>query len=465
MSAMTATVRIRFSRRFNVVVTMHASCACVFASSVPSAGPHFTPACALHTTRAMTAMTTRGSDQAHRARRLICVAQAVSCVLASACSAQPDATPAQVAAVHAARPALSADDQKLFHDAAALAWKYLDANYQASTGLVSATPDWPNTTLWDVGGQLVAFHAAKELGFLTQAEFDKRTKTALTTLERVPLFHGIAYTKVYSTTSPTVGAGGGRGFTATDLGRFLVAMKVLSVTEPQFADQISRVVKRSNFGPIVSGGYLHGQLTNDNGRVFSFQEGRIGYEQYIARGFKEWGANVEPALALSRNSKPVTVYGVQILSDTRFQDRLLSEPFILYGVELGMHGDVEKLASQVLRAQQARFDSTGKITIVSEDASQTPPQYFYYYCVYCNGKPYVIDAAEPGSRVSVAPWVSTKAAFGWHALMPSDYTRKAIAYVQPAADPNRGWASGVTERGQERQHAATVAKPFGGVNW
>ncbi|HEX4932972.1 MAG TPA: DUF3131 domain-containing protein, partial [Gemmatimonadaceae bacterium] len=41
---------------------------------------------------------------------------------------------------------------------------------------------------------------------------------------------------------------------------------------------------------------------------------------------------------------------------------------------------------------------------------------------------------------------STKAAFGWHALMPSDYTRTATAYVAKSKDPRRGYASGVFEK-------------------
>ena len=41
--------------------------------------------------------------------------------------------------------------------------------------------------------------------------------------------------------------------------------------------------------------------------------------------------------------------------------------------------------------------------------------------------------------------MSTKAAFGWHALMPNDYTKKAVDYVAAARDPKKGWASGVME--------------------
>jgi hypothetical protein len=373
-------------------------------------------------------------------------------MLATACTdAQSDTRePAvnSVPVVEAAavpRPELTAEEKKLYRDIAKTAWKFLDANYKPATGLVSATADWANTTIWDIGGQFLAFQGAKELGLLSPAEFDKRIAKGLSTLEKAPLYRNVAYNKVISTTTGGLGEGGVHGFAATDLGRLLVALKILSVHEPRFKPQIERVVKRIDMSKVVKGGYLYGMLQGSRGQPWTFQEGRIGYEQYVARGFAEWGADVANAMDVMKNGRPKKIYGVQILEDTRWQDRLLSEPFVLYGLELGLTGAYRDLAANVLKVQQARFDSTGKMTIVSEDASTLPPTYFYYYCVYCSGKPFVIDVSSPGKTLDGPRWVSTKAAFGWHALMPSEYTKKAIDFVAPANDPVKGWASGVME--------------------
>jgi hypothetical protein len=195
----------------------------------------------------------------------------------------------------------------------------------------------------------------------------------------------------------------------------------------------------------VKDGYLQGQLIGSNGKPWTYQEGRIGYEQYVAQGFRAWGADVSNAADVKKNAQPVTVLGVQLLSDKRAQDRLLSEPFILYGLELGLSGDMKDLAANVLKAQEARYESTGTVTMVSEDAVSVPPEYFYYYCVYCSGKPFVIDASSPGKTLDSPRWVSTKASFGWNAIMPDDYTKRAVDFVQAADDPKRGWASGVYE--------------------
>lgn len=354
---------------------------------------------------------------------------------------------AVLAPTEPARAPLTPAERTFYMDAAELAWRYLDTNYQEATGLVNATPDWQYTTIWDIGAQLLAFQAAKELNLLAPEEYERRTQAALTSLENMELFRGLAFNKVYSTRDASMGDASGRatGWSATDLGRLLVALKVLAVREPQFAAAAERVVRRINFDSIVRGGYVHGQLIGNSGAPWTFQEGRIGYEQYVAAGFQAWGARVDNALDLSRNGEPVDVLGVRLLRDRRRQDRLVSEPFILLGIELGMKDDIRQLAAAVLAAQEARYNSSGQVTIVSEDAVGVPPHFFYYYCVYCNQQPFTIDVATPGREVNVPRWVSTKAAFGWHALMPSDYTRKALDYVTTARHPTRGWASGVFE--------------------
>jgi hypothetical protein len=142
----------------------------------------------------------------------------------------------------------------------------------------------------------------------------------------------------------------------------------------------------------------------------------------------------------------VTVLGVPLIADTRGLDRLLSEPFILYGLELGLNGELKTLAQNVLRAQEARYKATGQVTIASEDAMPDKPYYFYYYCVYCSAKPFVIGVSSPKQTFEEPRWVSTKGAFGWHALLPDAYTAKAVEHIAPARDATRGWATGVYEK-------------------
>jgi hypothetical protein len=353
------------------------------------------------------------------------------------------AAPAAPQREPASEPLTDAEKQ-LYRDIAKTSWIYLDTYYQRGTGFVNATPEWANTTLWDIGGQIIAYVAAKELGLIPAAEFDKRMRTTLGTLEKVPLFRGAAYNKLYATKSGSVNSER-NGWSATDLGRFLLALKILAVHEPGLAAQAERVARRNKFDQIVKNGYLQGQVIGSSGKPWTYQEGRIGYEQYMARGFAEWGADVKNALDVNKNAKPVDVLGVKLLTDTRYNDRLLSEPFVLLGLEAGLTGDMRELAANMLKVQEARYKKTGIVTMVSEDAVSVPPEYFYYYCVYCSGKSFIIDASTPGKALDSPRWVSTKAAYGWHALMPNEYTKTAVDYVSAAKDPKHGWASGVYE--------------------
>jgi hypothetical protein len=67
--------------------------------------------------------------------------------------------------------------------------------------------------------------------------------------------------------------------------------------------------------------------------------------------------------------------------------------------------------------------------------------------VLSNARQFSVDVQDLNAVVNEPRWVSTKAAFAWHALYPSDYTRQAVAAVRPAQTPG-GWASGVYERSQ-----------------
>jgi hypothetical protein len=56
-----------------------------------------------------------------------------------------------------------------------------------------------------------------------------------------------------------------------------------------------------------------------------------------------------------------------------------------------------------------------------------------------------VNIHTPGRQLQEPRWISTKAAFGWHALLPSACTWRAVQAVQPALDAQQGWASGVFE--------------------
>ncbi len=352
------------------------------------------------------------------------------------------------------RPDSLPDERRVFQDAARVAWAYVEREYQPATGLVNSVASYPYATVWDVASGLAALHSAHRLGLLDDAEYGRRVRRALRTVREMRFYDGAAFNKNYSTRTGAIagrddrdrGASArGYGWSALDIGRLLVWLRILRVGDPGLAPEIDPIVERLEFGRLVQGGYLRGETVGRRGRPFRYDEGRIPYEQYAAAGFALWGHRAEKALDLKENAFPITLMDVPLVADRRGNDHLTSEAFVLQGLELGWPPEMREVAVRVLEVQRERHRRTGKVTVVSEDALPTPPHYFYYYSVNLNGRPFAVSAQNPRAKASARPWVSAKAAFGWHALLPSDYTRLAVETVARARHAGRGWSSGVYE--------------------
>lgn len=345
------------------------------------------------------------------------------------------------------------DERALFLNAARAAWSFVDRNYIESTGLVKAHETYQYVTVWDIGSMLAAYHSAHALGIIDQADFDRRTARLLRTMGDMALFDGVAYNKLYD--AQTGGAVGrderpsaeGYGWSVLDLGRLLALLKVIETNHPRHASAARAVVSRMDLQELARDGYLVGRdLDPRTGNARSYQEGKIGYEQYAAEAFALWGVPAEKALSFRENATPVEVMGITVWGDRRGDDKLTSEPFVLMGLELGWRSpEWREAAWRVLAAQEARYDATGQITMVSEDALPVPPYYFYYYTVYHEGQAFGVNATGAVTDLEEPRWISTKAVFGWHALLPSAYTWRTLQVIAPAGDPGRGWSAGVFE--------------------
>jgi hypothetical protein len=349
-------------------------------------------------------------------------------------------------------PAGAAAEDQRFSEAARAAWALIDKHYHPATGLVDAQPTWAYPTVWDVASTLAAFYSARGLGLLSDEEYTKRARQLLTTMRKARLHNGIAYGRNYDAkTGELVGPdqkphANGTGYSAIDVGRLLVVLAVVAKQDPELADDARAVAARIDTKRALKNGFLIGtELNSKTGKAEVYQEGRVGYEQYAAAGFALWNMAAAGALDVKGLSAKAEVLGIPITADKRGLDRLTSEPFVLHGLELGWDATMREMAWQTLSAQAARYAQTGQVTIASEDAINKAPYYFYYYCVYCSGKPFVINVHSPGVQLSEPRWISTKAAFGWHALLPSKYTWTAVEAVGPALNPQTGWASGVFE--------------------
>jgi hypothetical protein len=366
-------------------------------------------------------------------------------LLAAVTAAAPPAGPA----LAQTPPALA--DREAFLSAARTAWVYVENNYQPATGWVNSVDGYPYATIWDIGSGLMALFAAERLGLLDGDEYDARMRRALRTLLDAGLFGDVAFNKNYSTrTGQIAGRPGqedteerGYGWSALDVGRLLVVLHVIDRNHPQYRDLVHGIVGRLDFERLVADGYLRGEDVDSRGRLRRYQEGTLGYEQYAATGFAAWRHEAPHALNVRRNARPVAVHGIPLLADVRGREHLTSDPFVMMGLETGWSPDMRDLAWRVLAAQEARWRSTGVVTMVNEDALTGPP-HFLYYSVYGSGRAFHVEAPA-GAPPGPAPrTTSVKAAYGWHALLPGSYTWRVIERVQPARGEN-GWGAGVFE--------------------
>lgn len=370
-------------------------------------------------------------------------------VTAAACSGQPlpgADGPAEARSMpDRDAAAMLPDEDSVYARAARTAWSFMDRNYQPATGFVKSQNDYADVTTWDVASAIAGHYAARRLDLLDESEYHSRLNRLLNSLATVELYDGRMLNRSYSAETGEATAAQGMGWSATDIGRLLIWLEILRRHEPRQRAAVERVVARLRLSDVVEDGYMRGETVDSTGVARGFLEGRIGYEQYAARGLAFWGHAPEYALELHRNAQEVDLWGYTLLQDGRGLDRLNSEPFVMMGLEMGWDAATRELAENVLGVQEERYRRTGQITMVSEDAVAVPPYYFYYYCIYCNGQPFVVDVAEPGKHLDEPRWVSTKATFGWHTLWPSDYTRRAMRAIEPAHNAERGWSSGVFE--------------------
>ena len=338
--------------------------------------------------------------------------------------------------------------------AARSAWSFVRRNYRARTGFVKAHDTYDYVTAWDIGSTLGALYSAHQLGLSSDADYRRRMTAALTTLSRMPMFEQAVFNKFYdSRTGYMVSrdekrTATGYGWSSLDIGRLLIWLKVIGNNDPTLQPLTEQIKARLALGDIVQNGYLQGRdLDPSNGAPRSYQEGRLGYEQYAAQGYALWGTRADSALSFAPNVKFVTIDSANIPADKRGDDFLTSDPFVLMGLELGWNSpEWRDLATDVFDAQVWRYKHTGIVTMVDEDAVPEPPSYVYYYLLYRNGQPWVVvtptgDKGPPSLR-----WVSAKAAFAWHALMPNEYTWLAMQTVRPAEAQGQGWTAGVLER-------------------
>ncbi len=333
------------------------------------------------------------------------------------------------------------------------AWSYLQRNTDERTGLASSVDGYPSTTMWDVGSELMALLAAEDVGVASREEARRRVARVLSSLEALPLGPGDLPNKAYDTRTLEMvdyanhRAPRGVGWSALDIGRLFVPLGLVVRRYPDLAPRVERIARRWNLDALSDGVALRGSARRPDGSLEEYQEGRLGYEQYAAKALLPWGVRVGTALDYRAHATTVLVSGHSLTCDARLprdhggtHNAVLSEPWILEGLEHGLDAVTGRLAREVLRAQERRFASTGKLTAVSEDALDRPP--WFAYSAVLNGSESWTAFAPDGTPARADLTFSTKAAVAWAALFEGSYPDRLLATAEELVAPGAGLYAG-----------------------
>jgi hypothetical protein len=347
-----------------------------------------------------------------------------------------------------------------------VAWSYFERNYQPSTGLANSVDQYPASTMWDTGSYLLALISSEKLGIITRQDFDTRMARALDSLAALPLFDGALPNKSYNVATLKMvdyknnESPRGIGWSAIDLGRLFVPFNILVWHYPEHASAVKKIVRSWKLQDAIEKGQLIGATVDKNGKTVRVQEGRLGYEQYCAKSYSLLGLDVTVASNYSNFLRYVPVYGIEIPTDERRPEEyhalnyVVSEPYILDGLEYGWDTTSREYAFRIFQAQQSRYERLHILSAVSEDNLDRPP-YFVYNTIYTNGKAWN-TVTETGEDASQFKSLSTKAAFGWYSLYNNSYTDRLIERAATLHDPAKGWFAGEYESRGEKNRALTA---------
>jgi hypothetical protein len=349
------------------------------------------------------------------------------------------------------------------------AWSYFVKRYQPETGLVNAVGSFPSTTMWDTASYISGLVAAYELCVIDKREFDTRATKLISTLRNLDLFRGEAPNKVYNAATGEkvnyANKSGEVGMSALDIGRLLVWLRIVKERHPYLANAVDSVPMRWNFCNMVNDdGRMFGAFVKGDGTTQYVQEGRLGYEEYAAKGFELWGFDTSRA----QSPEPLAytnIYDVKLPYDGRDprvfknQNYVLTEGYILDGLEMGWdlatdsahdgntasQGWRAEFANRIYLAQQRRFEQTGVITARSEHQVDGKP-YFVYDSIFADGYPW--NTLDPtGEYQPDRAAISAKAAIGLWALWETEYTDLLFDSVADLSEPDLGFYEGLYENG------------------
>ncbi|MDT3641202.1 DUF3131 domain-containing protein, partial [Cronobacter sakazakii] len=270
--------------------------------------------------------------------------------------------------------------------------------------LVNGSDKRPVVSLWQIGDSLIALTAARELNLIDEKIFDERLTRLLGTLNRLPLTPRQTPNRLYSTWSPTMvdftGKPGVMGWSARDMARLMLALRLVAQYHPQYSEYLERVVMRWNFCPVIDKDGTLYAAQMQNGLLTPRDEIRLGESEYAAAGFSLWG--FQPTKAWGPPSQNVILYDRALPVDARdprttWQPSLITTlPYTLPGLEFGWEvpgvdraqiDNLRERAKLVYLSQESRWQQENILTARADFSTSAAP-WHASDTVWANGYPW-----------------------------------------------------------------------------
>jgi hypothetical protein len=361
-------------------------------------------------------------------------------------------------------PQLQISDSEL--QLARIAWKYFENNTIPETGIVNSVDKYNSTTLWDLGSSIHAFLSAYELGVISKIELDERIGLLFETLISLKLYQDKLPNKVYNSITTTMSTYDNRpletgiGWSAMDLGRLLGSFKRIVFNYPEYNQLVHSILKKWDFSSAIENAALIGiGLSFKDGVEKAVQEGKLGYEEYCAKGFSQMGFDASNALLYTDFLSFVNVNGIKIGTDSRqvkhhpSYNYVLSDPYFLDGLEYGFDVNSLELGYRVFLAQKLQAKKENLLICVGETHIDKAP-YFIYNSIFTNGKLWNC-VSESGEDANDLKTFSTSAAFGWYYLFDDPYATELFNTAKTLCSPELGFYSGYYQKTGELNKAIT----------
>ena len=309
--------------------------------------------------------------------------------------------------------------------------RYFDKNWNETTGLIDSVQGYSHTTMWDVASGVGGLLALEALGVNTQQQTDFRLEKMLKTLIKLPLYNQILPNRQYDTRTALPSGrmsntpSNGNGWSALDLGRLYIWLEILKRHKPNLADNVEQLQNKWQLTRATKNGNLYGtKLTST--REYFRQEGRLGYLQYAATGFKLAGLNVDNAFKCNK-LESVKLDDISLLIDKGNLPFFTLDPYLLFAIEIGYQESCWDQLQQLYKLHKQQAQKTNKLTTYAEDSLSKSPWFLYNNIIF-QGQAW-LSVSHSGKPISYSQTFSNKAAFAMSVLFNEPYSEQLAQLV------------------------------------